>query len=54
LKTQQILINQILRAELISWVNAVISVLTTIALCTLLILVAIRLYSSERILGFGR
>lgn len=51
---QQILINQFLRSEPISWGNVLVSALTTIAFSILLILVAIRLYSSERILGSAK
>lgn len=51
---QQILINQFLRSEPIAWSNVVISTLTTIVLSILLIVVAIRLYSSERILGSAK
>jgi sodium transport system permease protein len=48
---QQILINQFLRAEPISMNDVMVSSLVTLGLSILLILVAIRLYSSERILG---
>ncbi len=48
---QQILINQLLRAEPISITNILVSSLVTLVLSILIILVAIRLYSSERILG---
>jgi sodium transport system permease protein len=51
---QQILINQFLRSEPISWSNVFVSALTTIAFSILLILIAIRLYSSERILGSAK
>jgi sodium transport system permease protein len=51
---QQILINQFLRSEPIAWGNVLISTLTTIVLSILLIFVAIRLYSSERILGSAK
>lgn len=51
---QQILINQFLRSEPIAWGNVMISTLTTIVLSILLIFVAIRLYSSERILGSAK
>jgi sodium transport system permease protein len=48
---QQILINQLLRAEPISITNILVSSMVTLVLSILIILVAIRLYSSERILG---
>lgn len=48
---QQILINQLLRSEPIAMHNILVSTLSTLFLSFLLIMVAVRLYSSERILG---
>lgn len=48
---QQLLINQLLRAEPISWVYVLVSTLVTLALSVSLIWLAIRMYSRERILG---
>jgi len=49
---QQLLINQLMRDEPVSLINAIVSALVTIALSLSLISVAIRLYQRERLL-FG-
>ena len=49
---QQLLINQLMRGEPVSVMNVLVSTLVTVALAIILILMAIRLYSQERVL-FG-
>jgi hypothetical protein len=49
---QQLLINQLMRDEPVSLINAVVSALVTIFLSLGLIFIAIRLYQKERLL-FG-
>jgi len=49
---QQLLINKLMRGEPVSVMNVLVSTLVTVALAIILILMAIRLYSQERVL-FG-
>jgi sodium transport system permease protein len=49
---QQLLINQLMRGEPVSTMNVLVSTLVTVALAIVLILLAIRMYSQEKVL-FG-